>query len=157
MKSYLHTICATFILSLLILAPTSVQAQGVAMFAVLVGGNEVSPAGLANAGDPDGFGTISIIVNPTPAAATEQLCFGMAVRGIDAPTAAHIHVGSAGVNGDIVVPLVPAPAAGNPGTSSNCVNAGNGVVNFLILRPARFYVNVHTGAFPAGALRGQFF
>jgi hypothetical protein len=157
MKPHASTLFASALLGLSVLAPPSAHAQGVAMFAVLVGGNEVSAGGAANAGDPDGFGTVTIIVNPTPLdPANEQLCFGITVRGIDTPTAAHIHANKAGVNGAIAVALVP-PAAGNPGTSSRCVNAPNAVVNALTSRPANFYVNVHTAAFPGGALRGQLF
>lgn len=128
------------------------------MFAVLVGGNEVN-GGMANAGDTDAFGTISILVHPTPSTANDQLCFGLSVRGItgiDFPTAAHIHAGKAGVNGAIVVTLMP-PTGGDPGTSSGCVNAPQSVVNQLIGKPSNFYVNVHSTAFPGGALRGQLF
>jgi hypothetical protein len=128
------------------------------MFAVLVGGNEVSPTGDANAGDQNAFGTATVVVHPTPAdPANEQLCFALVVRGIDNPIAAHIHAAKAGVNGPIVVPLIPIPVSGNPGTSSGCVSAGNSIVAALTSRPANFYVNVHTTAFPGGAVRGQLF
>lgn len=157
MKSYLSTVCATVILGLSALAAPSAHAQGVSMFAVLVGGNEVSATGAANAGDPNGFGTVSIIVHPTPTdPANELVCFGITLRGIDPPTAAHIHGAKAGTNGGISVVLI-APAAGNPGTSSGCVSAPNAVVSALTSRPSNFYVNVHNAAFPGGALRGQLF
>lgn len=157
MKTHLSTVCAAALLGLAALAPSPAFAQGVSMFAVLVGGNEVGAGGAANAGDPDGFGTVTIIVHPTPLdPLNEQLCFGIALRGIDTPTAAHIHVGKAGVNGAVQVALL-APTAGNPGTSSRCVNAPNALVSNLTSRPSNYYVNVHTAAFPNGALRGQLF
>jgi hypothetical protein len=157
MKSYISTLCVASLLGLSVFAPIAAHAQGVSMFAVLVGGNEVSAAGAANAGDQDGFGTVSIIVNPTPTDPNnEQLCFGIALRGIDTPTAAHIHSAKAGVNGGVSVALI-APATGNPGTSDGCVNAPNALVSSLTSKPSNFYVNVHTTAFPGGALRGQLF
>lgn len=138
----------------------AVHAQGTAMFAVLVGGNEVNAAGLANQGNLRGFGTATLIVNPTPLDPNnEQLCFGVTTRGIDAPTAMHIHTGRAGLAGPVAVPLVPIPvlAGVNAYTSSGCVNASNAVIRSLTYYPANSYVNVHTLLFPAGALRGQLF
>ena len=83
-------------------------------FAVLRGGNEVSPSGQANAGDRDGFGTASVvIVGPS------QICFSIIVDQIGTPVLAHIHENVAGQNGPIVVPLTP-PSSGNPGTSAGC-------------------------------------
>jgi hypothetical protein len=84
------------------------------LLTVLLGGNEVSDAGLANAGDPDGGGMATVLIRDT------TLCYGILVSGIATPTAAHIHEGAAGVNGAIVVPLVP-PETGDPGESSECV------------------------------------
>ena len=131
---------------------TAASAQGMHFFAVLNGGNEISPAGQANAGDPNGFGTAHVMF-----AGAGQLCFGISVQGIAPPTMAHIHEAEAGTNGPIVVNLAP-PAAGNPGASSGCVG---GVAAALMARirntPSRFYVNVHNGQFPSGAVRGQLF
>lgn len=122
------------------------------LFAVLVGGNEVSNQGQANVGDPDGRGSATINL---PSATT--LCFAILVTGIDAPVAAHIHQQAAGRNGPIVVTLTP-PNAGNPGHSSGCVaNLAPTLLTSITQRPWTFYVNVHTGLFPNGAVRGQLF
>ncbi|MGH8502527.1 MAG: CHRD domain-containing protein [Gammaproteobacteria bacterium] len=121
-------------------------------FAVLVGGNEVSNEAQANVGDPNGRGSATIII---PNART--LCFATLVTGIDTPVAAHVHNGLAGRNGPIVVTLT-APDQGNPGNSSGCVtNLGPALLNAITQNPGAFYVNVHTGLFPDGALRGQLF
>ena len=131
----------------------AVSAQGIQHFAVLKGGNEVSPTGQAAAGDLNGSGTASVIV---PGAG--QLCFSITVQGIGKPSAAHIHQADAGRNGPIVVPLVPIPGTGNPGTSSGCMS---GIAAALLTdirnNPGKFYVNVHTTEFPLGAVRGQLF
>jgi hypothetical protein len=86
------------------------------LFAVLVGGNEVSAVGQASAGDPDGRGSATIIILP----ASRTLCFATLVTGIDTPVAAHVYRALPGRNGPIVVTLTP-PVNGNPGTSSGCV------------------------------------
>jgi hypothetical protein len=121
------------------------------LFAVLLGGNEVSDDGQANVGDPDGVGSATVLFDGT------TLCFGLTVNNLDAPTAAHIHQARAGVNGPIVVPLT-APADGDPGASSGCIpDVDTNLVEEIFTHPEEFYVNVHTETFPAGAIRGQLF
>jgi hypothetical protein len=122
-------------------------------FAVLSGGNEVDDAGVAGAGDTNGRGSATILIDSDRG----TVCFGISVTLIGNPVAAHIHRASAGVNGPIVVTLTP-PNAGSPGASSGCVS---GVARQLLLNiqnnPSGFYVNVHTEDFGAGAIRGQLF
>lgn len=124
-----------------------------AHFAVLSGGNEVSAEGKANVGDQDGSGAASVIVD----LGAQTLCFSVLVNGIDTPVAAHIHRAEAGRNGPIVVPLT-APASGQPGASSGCVTRVDAkLLKAIKDKPWAYYVNVHTGLFPDGALRGQLF
>jgi hypothetical protein len=122
-------------------------------FAVLSGGNEVDDAGAAGAGDTNGRGSATILIDSDRG----TVCFAIAVTAIGNPVAAHIHRASAGQNGGIVVTLAP-PNAGSPGASSGCVT---GVARQLLLNiqnnPSGFYVNVHTEDFGAGAIRGQLF
>jgi CHRD domain len=66
---------------------------------------------------------------------------------IDPPIAAHIHVGSAGVAGPVVVPLDPIPGG--------CVKVDKNLIAAIKENPSNYYLNVHTGPFPAGAIRGQ--
>lgn len=131
---------------------SAASAQGMHFFAVLNGGNEVSPGGAANAGDPDGIGTAHVMF-----AGAGRLCFGISVFRISTPTAAHIHEAEAGSNGPIRVTLT-APSTGNPGSSSGCVTGiASALLNRIRNTPGNFYINVHTGQFPAGAVRGQLF
>jgi CHRD domain len=121
------------------------------LFARLNGRNEIGQDGRRGAGDPDGRGGFTALV------ANDQVCFGLTVDNLDAPVAAHIHRGKRKENGPIVVTLT-APSSGDPGASSGCVppDGGNTAVLTEILKHSnRFYVNVHTGAFPDGAVRGQ--
>ena len=122
------------------------------LFAVLLGGNEVSAAGDANAGDPDGSGTATVIFGET------TICYAILVRGIDAPTQAHIHEGTAGVNGPVQVVLSPpVPALETSATSSDCVPVEAALLNNIRQNPTGFYVNVHNDAYLDGAVRGQLF
>jgi hypothetical protein len=130
-------------------APGQNSTDRKALSAVMTGKKEVGTDGKKGAGDPDGFGSF------TAMAAGSKLCFGMTVRGIDAPVAAHIHKGGPSVMGSIVVPLTQ-PSAGDPGAASGCVNVSDAALLAAIVKnPSRYYVNVHTKAFPGGALRGQ--
>ena len=132
---------------------TTWAAQPQTYFAVLSGGNEPSDEGTSAVGDPNGFGSATILVDSDRG----TLCFAITVQNLATPAAAHIHRATAGQNGDIVVGLT-APTSGTPGASSGCISGVN--KNLLISiknAPGGFYVNVHTGEFPAGAVRGQLF
>lgn len=146
------SLAVTTIAGLAAFASSGVSAQGIQHFAVMNGGNEVSAAGQAAAGDPDGSGAASVIVR-----GGGQVCFSVLVERIGTPVAAHIHEAVAGANGPVRVALV-APAAGNPGTSAGCVSGiAAGLLTSLRNTPNLFYVNIHTAAFPNGAVRGQLF
>jgi hypothetical protein len=116
----------------------------------MTGGNEVDANGRRGAGDPNGRGSFTAIVDG------DQLCFGITVKNLGAaPTAAHIH-GPArpNQNAGIVVPLT-APTSPDPGASSGCVSVDPALAQAILKNPHRYYANVHTTQFPAGAIRGQ--
>jgi hypothetical protein len=119
-----------------------------ALFSYMNGKKEVDADGRKNTGDRTGLGTFSAVVD------SGQLCYGLNVRDLDAPVAAHIHRGGPSVAGPVVVPLTQ-PAEGDPGASAGCVEVEESLLGELLRRPSRFYVNVHTGPFPNGAVRGQ--
>jgi hypothetical protein len=108
---------------------------------VLTGAAEVG------GGDPDGTGVATLRVNP----GTGQICYTITVSNLDPVTAAHIHNAPAGVNGPIVVPLT-APTSG---TVSDCTTVDPLLARDIVLNSENYYVNVHTTAFPGGAVRGQ--
>ena len=109
-------------------------------FANLTGAQEVP-----GPGDPDG--SAAAMINLRVAAG--QVCVAQRHTGIDAPTAMHIHSGAAGVSGPIVVDLTPTL------TGTACVNSSVAQVRQIDRNPASFYLNIHTGAFSNGAIRGQ--
>jgi ribosomal protein L24E len=83
----------------------------------------------------------------------DELCYNLKVNGLDsAATAAHIHRGVAGVNGDPVITLKTPDANG---TSTGCVDIDPALSTEILANPQGFYVNVHNADFTAGAARGQ--
>jgi hypothetical protein len=115
-------------------------------FAKMLGSSEAPTKG-----DPGGRGSATFLFP-----SSTKVCYALLVTGIGTPNAAHIHRGAPGVAGDIVVPL-KAPRSGNGGTVSGCVTASASVVSDIAARPSRYYVNVHNGTYPGGAIRGQLF
>ena len=98
-------------------------------------------------GDTDGSGSITITINP----GQKRICYELTVAGIDAPTAAHIHIAPVTSPGPVVVPF-PAPPLG---ASTGCINVTSRQAAQLIAKPTAYYFNVHNAAFQAGAIRGQ--
>ena len=123
---------------LAVLALASIAADGGRKFTTeLTGAAEVP-----GPGDSDGSGTATVTLNPGQG----EVCWDITVSGVDTITAAHIHVGEAGVAGGVVVPLSP---------TSGCTSADRDLIKAIIQNPEGYYVNVHNTPFPAGALRGQ--
>lgn len=98
-------------------------------------------------GDLDGTGTFTAVVNP----GQKRICYDITVALIDTPTAAHIHIGAAGVAGPPIIPFATPPL----GTSAACANATSRQLAQIIAKPELYYVNVHNATYPAGAIRGQ--
>ena len=121
------------------LAPTAASTVK-AFVAHLSGAAEVPAA------DPDGSGTANITID----SATNEICWDISVAGIGTALASHIHEGNVGTNGPVRFPFTPAP---NP-TSTGCAVDAT-YAPLILANPAGFYVNVHTGEFPNGAIRGQ--
>lgn len=127
----------------------TVTANHPPLFATLSGGYEVDNKGMAAKGDPDGYGSATVILNPTQ----RKLCFALAVDNIEPPNAAHIHKGTAGMNGPVVVPLT-APTA-SPGASSGCVTIEAALLKDIQDKSTGYYVNLHNAKYKDGVIRGQ--
>jgi hypothetical protein len=120
------------------------QAQSATFKAVLLGANETpTPA------DPDGVGFALVTLNASAA----TVAFTLYETNIAAPVAAHIHRGAAGVSGPVIVPL---NAPFNSGLATGTTTGVDpSLLSSIAANPAGFYVNIHTGEFPGGAIRGQ--
>lgn len=99
-------------------------------------------------GDPDGTGTAEVRVTPS----LSQICWTLYAQGIDAATAAHIHRGEAGIAGPVVLMLT---TPGGDGHSQGCASVDPALAREIAQASHGFYVNVHTAAYPSGAMRGQ--
>jgi CHRD domain len=120
------------------------------LHATLLGSKEVSSDGAKGAGDPDGRGGATAVLDG------RQVCIAVAVKNIARPVQAHIHRGGADVAGPVVV-TITAPRQGDSGAAGGCATLSRADARAIAANPGRFYVNVHTGAFPGGAVRGQLF
>jgi hypothetical protein len=129
---------------------TAQTGGGRAAFAVLNGAKEIGNDGQKGAGDPNGRGSFTGILDGN------KLCFGLTVANIGNPIAAHIHKGGRNANGDVVVPL-KFPRKGDPGASHGCTEVEPSLAADFRSDPGDFYVNVHNEKFPSGAIRGQAF
>jgi hypothetical protein len=117
--------------------------EGVTLTANLVGAASEVP----NPGDPDGAGSATVTLKEGDG----EVCYDITVQNIATPSAAHIHEGGPGEAGDIVVTFDPEKI----GQGEDCVSAPAEVIGRINANPRGFYVNVHTGDFPGGAVRGN--
>ena len=107
-------------------------------------------AHLGGAGSPDTDGAGH--ANFTVDTAKNEVCYDLMVENIDVATAAHVHKGAAGASGP---PVVPMAKPGADGKAKGCATVGADVVKDLLANPAGYYVNVHNGPHPGGAIRVQ--
>jgi len=122
-------------------APAAAPVPGV-LKATLIGKNEVP-----GPGDEDGTGAATVTIN----AGTSQLCYTVSVQKVDGITMAHIHHAPMGSMGNVVLPFAPPTS----GSSQGCAQIKPELAADIIAHPSDYYVNVHSEAHPAGAVRGQ--
>jgi hypothetical protein len=123
--------------------PATGAAKVAHLKAHLTGKSEVPAA------DSDGSGRAEIRLN----AKKGKVCYEITTKNINGASAAHIHAGKKGVNGDVLVPLF----AGSGGSHlQGCVkDIAKSTIKAIARHPKRYYVNVHNTDFPNGAIRGQ--
>jgi len=86
---------------------------------------------------------------------TDMLSVSVFFTGLSAPaTASHIHVGAAGVNGGVILSLVPYTPAATSGTVISGFLAFP-TVNIADLLAGHTYWNIHDSIYPGGEIRGQ--
>jgi hypothetical protein len=109
---------------------------------------------------PGGTGTADVTLNPGLGLVCYTIDVTLTSPG-DEPAepgpgvgAAHIHVLPSGaIFIDLEAQFVPTDGAF---TASNCVTADREAIVAILTNPESYYVNVHTLAFPGGAVSGSF-
>ncbi|HLO82421.1 MAG TPA: CHRD domain-containing protein [Chitinophagaceae bacterium] len=139
----MRTVSVLFALVLFFSAFKSDKAtnDGTPLYAMLSGANQTPVMG-----DPDGSGMAMLRLNQGQG----TISFEINHQNIDAPTAAHIHLGAAGSNGPVVVDF---EIHGN--MTSGEVEVDPELIKSIRQNPAGYYVNVHNASYPGGAIRGQ--
>jgi hypothetical protein len=99
-------------------------------------------------GDEDGSGRAKITVDDEEG----KVCYRVSFEKIGRAQMAHIHKGRRGKAGDVVVTLWDS-SEGSP--ARGCVEVASGLAERIQTYPRRFYVNLHTKAYPDGAVRGN--
>lgn len=121
------------------------EGTAVTLKAALSGTEEVPGPGAS-----PGVGAARVEVSGT------KVCPDLNVTTGEKPTVAHIHSGAKGASGPVVVDLKPEFAPGESGfTSKKCVDVPAETTAAIIANPSAYYLNVHSAAFPNGAVRGQ--
>lgn len=109
------------------------------LVATLSGANETSP------GDPDGSGKFRARAD----AEAGEFCFTLSVSGIGEVTGAHVHEGSAGKDGKVLMTVYETEG------EEECLAPDPAMLADILEKPGKYYVNVHTAEFPKGAVRDQ--
>ena len=108
-------------------------------------------ANLSSANEVGGSGSsLTGTATVTVDAASGQVC-AKVTSNVTGAAAMHIHKGATGANGPVVVALDVKSING----ASICAKATTAIATAIAADPAGYYVNIHTPAKPAGALRGQ--
>ncbi|QSB45713.1 CHRD domain-containing protein [Tsuneonella flava] len=139
---------ATAAVGALALAGCATVEEGIASATNLTYHANLTGAQEVGGGDADGTGKASITISDN----FDQVCWDLHdIHNIDTVTAAHIHYGVAGTNGPPVFTLTKS----NEGTWKGCSEGAEWTQNRIQGNPQQFYVNIHTTAYPNGAIRGQ--
>jgi CHRD domain/PEP-CTERM motif len=129
------TLCTLAALGAIACAPAHAGIDSYVAF--LFGANEVG------AGDPDGSGIGQVAIDNV----ANTVTWSVLALNIAPVTLAHIHQGAAGANGPVRVDF-----------DAKLTGSGLFDADLALITPATasgFYINIHTGEFPGGAIRGQ--
>jgi hypothetical protein len=126
-----------------IAVPADANGARVSLIASLEGRNEVT------AGGPAGQALEVIGIHD------DTLTYTITWRGIGTPTRADIHGGARGADGPVVVSLFTTRRSAGGFASGTVTVADPTLLAALRADPSDFYADLHTTAFPGGAVRAQ--
>ncbi|MDQ4093562.1 MAG: CHRD domain-containing protein [Actinomycetota bacterium] len=142
-------VCLAFASSAVVLAgPAPALAQQGGQFTVALSGQ-----GSVNGGDRDGQGSARLDLDPQRGTA----CYEITWNKLDgAVTAFHLHAGRRGSEGPHWIDFFNGQSLnGDQGKTSNCVRSTRENIEAVINDPSAYYLQLHSTAFPDGAVRGQ--
>ena len=102
-------------------------------------------------GDPNGVGELFARVK----LAKNRLCYELTFKKLDPVEAARIEKGRKGDVSSGFISLFENKSINSPGSREGCRKMPSPFLKHLINHPKRFHVNLRTGAYPLGAVRGQ--
>ena len=142
MKFNLRSVLTGLLLVAAVATPASAQTT---WFSSSLSGDRVT----GDPGDSDGWGVTAVGIDGS------TTHYYIWVTDLSMPTAAHIHSGVAGSSGGIAIDLDASFTEVSNNTYVAQGSVTDGSTATLLSTPGSFYVNVHNGDHPAGAVRGQ--
>lgn len=118
----------------------------------ILGGSEETPC----PGHPYAVGSARLTLEP----AESQICYEFVIYGLDGAegrdkaVTADVHRGARGASGPVVVDLL-VPFDSEPFFPTGCRPTDSNVISQIAAEPSAFYIEVHSRAYPNGAVRGQ--
>ena len=125
----------------------------------MTGQKEVNSSGTPNQGDLNGSAIGTITLDPGSGGSTGTLAFNLTLSGLATPPATdfHIHTGASTIMGPVFIPF--GVQAGDTLTATQFSGSRTGLnsanISTVLANTAGFYVNIHNGEFPSGAVRDQ--
>ncbi len=160
-------LAAMAVASIAMIVARSVEAQAstIIFTAQMLAANEIAPV-VVNATETgaNGLATVTLDIVSSGGTITSAVSrFDVSLTGLASNSVlilAHIHEGSAAVNGPIRVDSGLSPAASIPAPGAVSFSRSNlatapAVAQSIINNPAGWYFNVHTALSPGGVCRGQ--
>lgn len=122
----------------------------VSLVARLTGDQQVPGKDGRAAGDRDGKAIALVKVKG------DRVTFALSWNGVDRPARAHLHQGAVGSDGAVVADLFATPMPTSVYSAAGQTSLSSAALAERLRRdPDGFYVDLHTDAFPGGAVRGQ--
>ncbi|GEM_PF-964599 len=145
LSTFSRTAAAAVVITMAFASTPAIAARSypVKLKAVATGANV-----LAGKGSPTGSGSATFIIDVSKG----TICYSIRSKALVAINGVHIHAGAAGVDGQVVITM-NAKRFNKPGNT--CVKAASTVLGDITTNPGKYYFNIHTNKFPAGAVRGQ--
>ncbi len=157
MQRSIASLLAALVMGSLVLGITSASAGPTRTYSTSLTGAEEAPG----PGDPNATGSATVTLS---APNERQICVSLSWAGVsgedanstnDPVVASHIHKGDFGEPGPVVFTIFANQSLPTTDSTSMCASATPKLITGIQNHPEDYYVNVHSGEYPGGAVRGQ--